>query len=664
MNKQIIKLFVTVFILVMSFHLFAQNDMDQVLMTIDEDEITVEDFLNVYRKNNINNEVIDKKSLEEYLDLFINFKLKVKEAEKLGLDTAKAFINELNGYRKQLAQPYMIDEELNNKLIQEAYERMQYDLRVSHILVRVEQNAPPADTLSAYNRIMIVRNKIVDEGRDFGEMAVMHSEDPSAKDRPSTPRQPFIKGNKGDLGYFTVFDMLYPFENGAYNTQPDNVSMPVKTNYGYHLIKVTDKENAFGTVQVAHILILLPKGASHEDSVMTHEKVIAAYDDIQNGIEFAEVVRKYSDDKGTVEKEGVLPKFGVNRMIPEFIIQIREIDEPGGVTEPFLTHYGWHIVKLLDRQGIGTFDENIAGIKQKIAKNDRAEQSKISKLEKLKDEYNFKQNLDNAYALVDVLNDSVFTKKWRIENAQGMNEEIFQFADKSFTQHDLANYIYTIQSNSVAKELDIFLMEKYLGFVEKSVFDYEDSQLENKYPEFKTLINEYRDGILLFELTDEMIWSKAIEDTTGLKEFYENNKDKYMWDERVDASVYTLTNAEFEKAIRKLAKKNTERDVILNTYNHDSEIILSIIRDNYQKGDNEYLDSIIWKQGITSSSKSDEKIVFAYIHEILPPQPKSLNEARGLITADYQTYLEQQWINELRSTHTVIVNEDVLMQIK
>jgi len=161
-----------------------------------------------------------------------------------------------------------------------------------------------------------------------------------------------------------------------------------------------------------------------------------------------------------------------------------------------------------------------------------------------------------------------------------------------------------------------------------------------------------------------MIWSKAIEDTTGLKEFYENNKDKYMWDERVDASVYTLTNAEFEKAIRKLAKKNTERDVILNTYNHDSEIILSIIRDNYQKGDNEYLDSIIWKQGITSSSKSDEKIVFAYIHEILPPQPKSLNEARGLITADYQTYLEQQWINELRSTHTVIVNEDVLMQIK
>jgi len=500
MNKQIIKLFVTVFILVMSFHLFAQNDMDQVLMTIDEDEITVEDFLNVYRKNNINNEVIDKKSLEEYLDLFINFKLKVKEAEKLGLDTAKAFINELNGYRKQLAQPYMIDEELNNKLIQEAYERMQYDLRVSHILVRVEQNAPPADTLSAYNRIMIVRNKIVDEGRDFGEMAVMHSEDPSAKDRPSTPRQPFIKGNKGDLGYFTVFDMLYPFENGAYNTQPDNVSMPVKTNYGYHLIKVTDKENAFGTVQVAHILILLPKGASHEDSVMTHEKVIAAYDDIQNGIEFAEVVRKYSDDKGTVEKEGVLPKFGVNRMIPEFIIQIREIDEPGGVTEPFLTHYGWHIVKLLDRQGIGTFDENIAGIKQKIAKNDRAEQSKISKLEKLKDEYNFKQNLDNAYALVDVLNDSVFTKKWRIENAQGMNEEIFQFADKSFTQHDLANYIYTIQSNSVAKELDIFLMEKYLGFVEKSVFDYEDSQLENKYPEFKTLINEYRDGFCYLNL--------------------------------------------------------------------------------------------------------------------------------------------------------------------
>ena len=643
---------------------FSQSRKDDVLMTIADENVTKSEFLNVYLKNNVNNDVIDKKSLEDYLELYINFKLKVMEAEELGMDTIQAYIDELNGYRSQLAQPYLIDEEVTEKMLLEAYERMFYDVRASHILIRVGEDAIPEDTLAGYNKIMDIREMIM-TGSDFGEMAIQYSEDPSAKDRPATGRRPYTKGNRGDLGYFTVFDMVYPFESGAYTTQVGYVSEPVRTSYGYHLIKTTEKKEAMGQVQVAHILIMVPQKASHEDSLLAEEKINLAYEEIMNGEDFAAVVKKYSDDKGTVEKGGVLPWFGVNRMIPEFIVRISELEELGDLTEPFVTIYGWHIVKLLDQKEIGSYEDNRQNLNQKIAKSDRARQSTISFIANLKKEYKFKEYPQNLKPLYDVISDTaIFKGRWDVNSAKDLIDPLFELDGQTYSQWDLAKYIADKQSSGLQESIVIYVNKKYKIWMEETIISYEDSRLETKYPEFKALLKEYRDGILLFELTDEKIWSKAISDTSGLKTFYENNKKNYMWGERVDASIYMVEDEEYLKKILKLAKKDVPKNDILNQINQDSLIYVRIVRDEYELGDNEIIDAQEWIPGITDTSIHEGETVFIQIHEVMVPQPKLLSEARGIITADYQNYLEEQWIKKLRAKYKVVVNKEVLNSIE
>ena len=644
--------------------LFSQSRKDDVLMTIAGDNVTQSEFLHVYLKNNVNNDVIDKKSLEDYLELYINFKLKVKEAEELGMDTIKAYIDELNGYRSQLAQPYLIDEEVTEKMLLEAYERMFYDVRASHILIRVGEDAIPEDTLAAYNKITDIREMIM-AGSDFGEMAVEYSEDPSAKDRPATGRRPYTKGNRGDLGYFTVFDMVYPFESGAYTTQVSYVSEPIRTSYGYHLIKTTEKKEAMGQVQVAHILIMVPQNASHEDSLLAEEKINLAYEEIMNGEDYAAVVKKYSDDKGTVEKGGVLPWFGVNRMIPEFIVRISELEKLGDLTEPFVTIYGWHIVKLLDQKEIGSYEENSQNLKQKIAKSDRARQSTVSFIANLKKEYKFKEYPQNLKPLYGVISDTaIFKGRWDVNSAKDLIDPLFELDGQTYSQWDLAKYIADKQSSGLKESIEIYVNKKYKTWMEETIISYENSRLETKYPEFKALLKEYRDGILLFELTDEKIWSKAISDTSGLKTFYENNKKNYMWTERVDATIYMVENVEYLKKILKLAKKDVPKNDILNQINHDSLIYVRIVRDEYELGDNEIIDAQEWIPGITDTFNHEGETVFIQIHEVMAPQPKLLSETRGIITADYQNYLEEQWIKELRAKYKVVVNKEVLNSIE
>jgi len=663
MTMRMLKVFLLVFTLLLFSNVFAQNKDGEVLMTIAGDPVTRTEFIDVYLKNNISNNVIDKKSLEEYLDLYINFKLKVKEAEELGLDTVQAYIDELKGYRNQLAQPYLVDEEVTERMVSEAFERMHWDIRASHILIRVTPEASPQDTLIAYNKILELREMIL-QGEDFGDLAVQYSEDPSAKDRAATQSRPPTKGNKGDLGFFTVFDMVYPFENGAFNTPVGEVSMPVRTSYGYHLIYTAEKNDAMGKVQVAHILLLVPAKSTSEDSLAIQKRAQSAYEEIIQGADFAEVVKKYSDDKGTVDKGGVLPWFGVNRMIPDFIEQISDLEEIGNITEPFITQYGWHIVKLLDRKEVGSLDDNLQDIKQKIAKSDRAEESKNSFIRKLKLEYGYKVFWENLNDLYNVVDDSIFLAQWDVNKAVGLNKPLFELDGKKYTQWDFAQYMDKAQGRGTKMEIDNYVNKKFKDFSENTIIDYENSQLENKYPEFKALIKEYRDGILLFELTDEKIWSRALSDTTGLETFYENNKNNYMWNERADASIYTILNQEYLKPVKKMAKKNVPKNDILNQINQDSIIHIIIVREKYQKGDNEMIDSIEWKEGFSKNIQENDTVVFVKIHELLAPQPKSLSEARGIITADYQNYLEEQWIIELRKKYPVVINEEVLNSIE
>ena len=326
MKRISVKIFAFAIAALITLSIQAQKEDKRVLISIDDEEISVSEFLNVYQKNNVDTDLSDKKSLQDYLELYINFRLKVKEARDLGMDTAKAFVEELDGYRKQLAEPYFNDQEVTDELLLEAYDRLMFDVRASHILIKIDENALPADTLLAYKKVMVIRERLM-AGEDFAGVAAELSDDPSARDRQAQGQ--VRKGNGGDLGYFTVFDMVYPFETGAYSTVVGEISMPVRTSYGYHLIKVTDKQEALGKATVAHLYLAMPKNATASDSIRIEKEISVLYQRILEGEKFEDLVLEFSDDRGSKEKGGVLPRFGSNRMVPEFIVAVSDIQDSG-----------------------------------------------------------------------------------------------------------------------------------------------------------------------------------------------------------------------------------------------------------------------------------------------------------------------------------------------
>lgn len=645
-------------ILCPTISVFAQDNSDEVLITIGNNKVSKTEFLNVYQKNNVKGDAMDRKSLEEYLDLYINFRLKVKEAEELGLDTMKSFSDELNGYRKQLAQPYLIDEDVNKSLLDEAYARKQEDIRASHILVKVDRNASPKDTLEAYQKILKIRKRIL-AGEDFGTVAAEISDDISAKDRTYEGRT--IKGNRGDLGYFTVFDMVYPFESGAYKTSKGDISMPVRSDFGYHLVKITDRKPAMGKVQVAHILLIFPKNANAQDSARLSAKADSIYQLAIHGSDFAELAKASSDDKGTASKGGVIPWFTVNKIIPEYVYQISLLKDKGDITKPFSTQYGWHIVKLLDRKEIPSFEESKTEIKQALAKSDRSLKSKESLINKIKTEYFFTEIPKAKTDFYSVIDTNFFHGKWDVEKAKLLNKNLFVLGEKTYTQQDFTDYLAKYQREMPKSDIQTLVDNRYKNFVDEKCMSYEDSQLENKYPDFRSLMKEYRDGILLFNLTDQKIWSKAVKDTLGLEDFYGKTKTNYMWGERLDASVYTIKDVKGKttKKVRKLIDKGTAEENILKAINVDSTNVLSIDHKKFSKGDNPLIDNIKWEKSITENKVNGDTTVFVVVHGQVAPEPKLLNEVRGLITADYQTYLEKEWIKTLREKYPVAVNKQV-----
>ena len=645
--KKLICGFLLVSGIVLTGKVSAQENSNPVLMTIAGTPVTKAEFEKVYRKNNNKEGAYDMKDLREYLDLYINYKLKVKEAEEEKLDTSQTFINELKGYRKQLAQPYMTDKEVTDGLIREAYDRLQKDVRASHILLNIAPDALPKDTLAVYNRAIKIRDMIL-KGADFSKVARDSSNDPSAKE------------NGGDLGYFTGMQMVYPFETAAYTTKPGQLSMPVRTKFGFHIIKVTDVRDAQGEIKAAHIMIKSPANAPDSAAKAAKAKIDEIYQKLKAGEKFEDLATKFSDDKGSAKNGGALPPFGTGRMVPEFEKAAFALKNDGDYSEPVKSSYGWHIIKRLEKKPVPPFEEKKNELKNQVARDSRADISKNSMITRIKKEYNFKEFPKNKDSFVNALDTSILGGEWNPDNVKGMNKPLFTLGTQTYTQEDFAKYINSHQSkkqNTTPKQVCYTL---YNQFVDESCLNYEESQLESKYPEFKALMQEYRDGILLFDLTDKKVWSKAVKDSTGLAAFYEQNKTKYMWDRRCDAIIYTCANAEVASKTRKMLKKQKPLVEILNAMNTDSQLNLNTKDGKFLKGENEIIDTIAWQKGLSPDMIRNNSVVFVDVLNIIEPTPKTLDEAKGIITADYQNHLEKEWIRSLRAKYPVSVNEDVL----
>ncbi len=626
---------------------FAQNA--NTLMTVGGDKVTKQEFENVFKKNNAKLAANpDEKTLREYLDLYINFKLKVLEAKSYGMDTAASFRKELAGYRKQLAAPYLTDKEVTEQLIMEAYDRSKKEIRASHILVTCKEDASPKDTLAAFNKIMSIRKRILEKKEDFGKVAMETSEDPSAKT------------NKGDLGFFSVFAMVYSFENACYKAKQGVVTMPFRTKYGYHIVKVVDTRPAQGEVKVAHIMLRATAKLTKEDSIRNQNKINEVYKMLAAGQKFEDLAKQYSEDKGSSKYGGVLPVFGTGKMVPEFESEAFALKNVNDYSKPFTTSYGWHIVKLLERKPLPSFEAAKADIKAKISRDSRADVNKRSFIVKLKNEYKFTEttaSLKKFYAKAD---SSLAVTAFKKQETVNPKDPIFTIGSTVYTVADYADFLSQYQFNMFKDNMPKSKKEAYDNFVNKTLLDYEENRLDQKYPEFKTLMEEYRDGILLFELTDQKVWSAAVKDTAGLERFFEQNKTNYQWGDRLDASIYTCANESIANEVRKLIKnKKITEDSLLRRINKSNPLNLSIKSDKFEKGENAIVDGLTWKKGVTDNIAANNTVVFVKIRSKINAQTKALNEVRGTVTADYQNKLEKEWIAVLKQKYPVQVDDSV-----
>ncbi len=633
--------------------LFAQSN-ESVLFTLGKDPVYVRDFEYVYNKNNINNQAdYSEKSLTEYLRLYENFRLKVKEAEAQKLDTIKSLQNELESYRKQLAKSYLTDREITDKLIEEAYQRSLQEVNVSHILVKLAEDANPADTLAAWKKIQDIRKRIT-KGEDFGKLAAQLSDDPSAKQ------------NNGDIGWFTVFQTVYPFESVAYNLKSGEISNPVRTQFGYHLVKKQNSRMARGEIRVSHLMLKFPEAADEGTKTALKQKIDSIYNVlIAANMTFEAAVQAFSDDRTSKFKNGELPAFSTGRMVPEFEEAAYSVQKDGDISSPVKTQYGWHIIKRLELKASLPFADMKSDLKRRVERDSRSEVAKETLIARIKRDYGFKDFAANKSAVFVLVDSGILKGNYKFEDKSRAGLPLFTLAGKDYSQADFLSYLEKVARRRSDKTKEALLEEYYSNFVNQTCIDYEESQLESKKPEFKMLMKEYRDGILLFELTDRNVWSKAVKDTLGLEEFYRSNKSKFMWGERAEARIYNCTDqAICDKAYKMISKQKSVEEMQSKLNKVGSVSKVSVISGKYEKGQYDPVDKAGWKAGLSGINKiNDSTFTFVQIVRIVQPEPKLLSEAKGYHVSDYQEFLEKQWLDELRKKYPVVLNEQVFRSL-
>lgn len=677
---------------------------DPIVMTINDKPIKKSEFEAVYRKNNGKELSNNSKSVKEYVDLFSLFKSKVFEAESLGLDTLSSFKTELAGYRRQLAAPYLTDKNTNEDLLNEAYSRMKVEVRASHILVKVDETALPKDTLEAWTRIHIIRDAVLGKMPTSAEVSnydklLKNTSDVSkalkAKDStlykaklnsvknlnlyagsatdkfesiaPKTSDDPSAVDNKGDLNYFSALDMVYPFENAAFTTKVGDVSPIVRTRFGYHIVKVYDKRDARGEIFVEHIMAKFPKNPTDQDKANAKTKIDELYAKVKGGQSFEDVARQFSDDKQTSERGGQIQPFKGGHLPKAFEDASFALKANGDVSEPVMTQYGWHIIKRVDLKPVASFNDMKNELKGRVNRDTRSQAGRAALVARVKKENNFKENLKNRDEMTKVLDTTYLKATWKADRAAKLgNKEIFNLGGKSYTQNDFAKFLETQMTFRQQTDVNEVMKNIYKTWVDESVVAYEDSQLDKKYVDFTNLYREYRDGILLFDLTDQKVWSKAVKDTAGLRAFYEKNKNNYLWEERAEVTTYKCLNEKVAKEVRKMHKAGKTEKEITETLNKTSQLNVSAEDVTYLKGENKDVDAN-WKQGVAEKDITDDKekkVLVIVVNKILPKSPKTLGESRGNVTADYQSYLDTEWLTYLKKKYVVKVNEDVLATIK
>jgi peptidyl-prolyl cis-trans isomerase SurA len=613
------------------FLLYGQESKSPALFTLAGEETTEGEFLYAFRKNHTAEADFTEKNVNDYLQLFINFKLKVQEARARGLDTAKAYLSELNSYKDELKKPYLPSEHSLDFLVKETYDRLTEEVRASHILIRVAENAGPADTAKAYTRISEIRSKIHSPA-EFGLAAREYSEDPSAR------------VNSGDLGYFTAMQMVYKFESAAYSTPVGQVSAPVRTRFGYHLIHVTDRAPARGEVEVSHLLIRTSQTRTEKEA---RNLVFEIHDQLKGGVDWDETVSKYSDDPGTRSAGGRLQPFGVGQMarVPEFEQAAFSLQTPGDISDPVASPYGWHIIRLERKIPLPPFKEMEPALRRQVARNERYQLSRETHLTELKKRYNLREDSSSLARLLAAADSSLLKGNWNPPGDEAfLSGRLFDLNDRAYTNRQFISFVKRNQSPSPGSPSDR-MKSLYQNYVVECVLAEEEGEIIRKNPDFAYLLAEYREGLLLFEIMETEVWNKASIDTVGQKKYFDNHAAEYQWKERAEVRMYSFaTREERQSALEILGSADSVKKSAV------------VPQDGlFERGANATVDATPWTAG-RHLVEAKGKFNIVDILRIHPSGPKSFEQARASVIADYQDELERRWVESLRGKYKVTIN--------
>lgn len=570
---------------------------DKVLMTIDGEPVMASEFQYIYEKNN-NDAQTEPMTLDEYLTLFTNFRLKVHEAEMQKLDTAESFKKELAGYRAQATAKYLVDKEAEDSLIRMTYDRICRDRRAAHIVVRCPKGSSPEEEAIALAKINDIRERVtigkeIKKGKgkkaklvrvpeDFKTVAMEVSEDP------------MVKENGGELGWITVFRYVYPFEEAVYNTPVGAVSDVFRSGFGYH-IALVEEERPHEEVRAQHIMKMAQE-SDPERVAAAKEQIDAIYARIMAGEDFAELAKTESEDRGSASRGGDLGWFGKGAMVQPFEEAVFALNDSGEVSAPVLSRYGWHIIRLEGKRMAQPYEEMKAEIEKKMQRDERAKEAEKSFLRKTRAEYNLPATM-----------------------------------------------------------------------TDKQVMDYADQHLEEKYEEFRMLVKEYHDGILLFDVSLKEVWDKAPQDKEGLTKFFKKNKKKYTWENpRYKGYVLSCKNEQVAKAAKMIVKTfphDSVESVINTRLNLDSTTYVKVSYGMWEKGMNPAVDKFGFKDKKSEFTPSEDLPVVVCLGKVLKA-PEEWADERTKVITDYQDYLEAEWLKVLRQKYPVVINEDVLAELK
>lgn len=616
-----------------TFFAFGQSK-EKYVLKIGNQGFSLREFEYIFNKNNpVSQNPMTK---GEYLDLFVNYKLKVRAAQEAGLDTMASFVSELQYYRNELSKPYLSDKKAENQIIEEAYERMKYELDASHILFMVKAEATPADTMAAWNKAQRAYGEIM-KGADFNQVALRYSEDPS------------VQRNAGKLGYFSAFQMVYAFETGAYNTPVGQVSPIVRSPYGYHLIKVHDKRSASGEIQVAHIMKMVPQNGSEQQVDRARMVIDSLHTKILAGEDFSALASDHSDDRQSALHGGELPWFSRGRMVASFANEAFSLKENGDVSMPFRTPFGWHLVKRLDYRPLGTLEQERDNILQRLGNDERSLAGVKSLVAALKKDYHFKVDsalLQRLLVVVDEKNDSSLQAK-----ASELSGDLFSMAGVKTSVGELVDVLKGehLLRAGVGRQM---LLDGISRFEDRIVLDYEKSILEKKYPDFAFLMQEYHDGLLVFEISQRMVWEKASSDTTALKAFYHNNIHRYSKPGSFKGDVVVCSNAiAAQKLDRRIKKGKVMTSRQIQKLAGEGVQLYSGL---FIHGADAAMDGMLWPAAPEANKLVVLNGVFEY-GEALP-----FDSIRGTVVSDYQNDLEQTWLKQLHGQYRPMVFRKVV----